>query len=480
MSKRKTSETVSLKDIDNVPSLRSLPLLRNVLEEELRQDIFYQKLRICREIPLNCKRSRCETATADYWSNTFQSRENLLLELIEYVNVTSDGFNENTVGCLVQLMEQVVSRDVESSWTSFSTAFSKTADKNDGIFEEVGDFHIDNQLWSVYQLIYELFLQVISKEQLDTRSCLKHVNQVFLSKLFFLLVSRDVRERDYLKTIIHRIYQRFVRHRHFIRDQMAFSMYQLAFERRRFCGMPEMLEILCSIIRGFATPLKDEHKNLLFRFLMQMHHDADLEEYFPQFVSCIQSYLLKDASLIPYVLRMIIRMWPKCNSMKEILYLNEVEVILQIVDEKLFPQVSDAVLHRVGKCIACPHFQVAERALYLWRDDHIVKLIATNRQDTHFIVVKYLTAAIECHWCPSVIKLAKQVKQLFIEVDPEFFREVFGCSSSQMIATEETNEMSIRQSMGKTVTFSTCECIADSLSSKDVPLTCIDKAVDPV
>jgi len=38
-------------------------------------------------------------------------------------------------------------------------------------------------------------------------------------------------------------------------------------------------------------------------------------------------------------------------------------------------------------CINCPHFQVAERALFLWNNDYIVKLINQNRKDLFPIVL---------------------------------------------------------------------------------------------
>ena len=72
--------------------------------------------------------------------------------------------------------------------------------------------------------------------------------------------SEDPREREYLKTILHRIYGKFMVHRPFIRRAINHVFYRFIFETERHNGVAELLEILGSIINGFALPLKEEHK----------------------------------------------------------------------------------------------------------------------------------------------------------------------------------------------------------------------------
>ena len=49
----------------------------------------------------------------------------------------------------------------------------------------------------------------------------------------------------------------------------------------------ELLEILGSIINGFALPLKDEHKNFLIRALLPLHKPKCLPQYHQQLSYCI-------------------------------------------------------------------------------------------------------------------------------------------------------------------------------------------------
>ena len=98
----------------------------------------------------------------------------------------------------------------------------------------------------------------------------------FVLRLLELFDSEDPRERDYLKTILHRIYGKFMVHRPFIRKAINNVFYRFIFETERHNGVAELLEILGSIINGFALPLKEEHKvgigfwwiSICCRFLM--------------------------------------------------------------------------------------------------------------------------------------------------------------------------------------------------------------------
>ena len=47
--------------------------------------------------------------------------------------------------------------------------------------------------------------------------------------------------------------------------------YRFVYETERHNGVAELLEILGSIINGFALPLKEEHKIFLLKVLMPLH-----------------------------------------------------------------------------------------------------------------------------------------------------------------------------------------------------------------
>ena len=58
--------------------------------------------------------------------------------------------------------------------------------------------------------------------------------------------------------------------------------------------MAELLEILGSIINGFALPLKEEHKVFLLKVLLPLHKVKSLSVYHPQLAYCVVQFLEKD------------------------------------------------------------------------------------------------------------------------------------------------------------------------------------------
>jgi serine/threonine-protein phosphatase 2A regulatory subunit B' len=137
--------------------------------------------------------------------------------------------------------------------------------------------------------------------------------------------------RDYLKTITHRIYSKLTQRRALIRRVICNVFFEFVFETEKHNGVAEMLEILASIINGFAVPIKDEHKVMLVKALLPLHKSGAIGAYHPQLSYCIALYVAKDHALTRDVLPGLLRMWPFGNSQKQIMFLNELEDIFEYV-----------------------------------------------------------------------------------------------------------------------------------------------------
>ena len=83
-----------------------------------------------------------------------------------------------------------------------------------------------------------------------------NISNAFICQMLELFDSEDPRERDYLKTILHRIYGKFMSLRNYVRTQVMNLLLLITYEKEEHNGLTELLEILSSVITGFATPLK--------------------------------------------------------------------------------------------------------------------------------------------------------------------------------------------------------------------------------
>ena len=54
----------------------------------------------------------------------------------------------------------------------------------------------------------------------------------------------------------------------------------------------------------------------------------------------------------------LLRYWPKTNSTKEVMFLNEVEDIFEVMDPAEFAKVQEPLFNQLAKSVASPHFQV--------------------------------------------------------------------------------------------------------------------------
>ena len=94
-----------------------------------------------------------------------------------------------------------------------------------------------------------------------------------------LFDSEDPRERDYLKTILHRIYGKFMVLRTPIRVQVMNLLLKVTYEYENHNGLTELLEILSSIVSGFTTPLKPEHQEFFLRVMVPLHKVKQLSNF---------------------------------------------------------------------------------------------------------------------------------------------------------------------------------------------------------
>jgi len=288
--------------------------------------------------------------------------------------------------------------------------------------------------WPHLQIVYEFFLRFVVSNDVDPKIAKRFVDANFVLKLLELFDSEDPRERDYLKTILHRVYGKFMALRSFLRRAIQHVFFKVIYECELHNGVGELLEILGSIINGFALPLKDEHKDFLIKALIPLHKVKSLASFHQQLSYCMTQYVEKDPKLAVDIIVSMLKFWPVSLTSKQILFLNELEEILELVQPPEFNNTQKALFKRVAMCINCPHFQVAERALFLWNNDYIVKLINQNRKELFPIVLAALYSNSKHHWNSAVHGLTFNVLKLLMEADPPLFDE---CSANNRSSLED-------------------------------------------
>jgi serine/threonine-protein phosphatase 2A regulatory subunit B' len=112
------------------------------------------------------------------------------------------------------------------------------------------------------QLVYELFIRFLDASDFNIQMARKFIDKDFVLKVTYiyglvylkcntvylkilaLFDNEDPRERDLLKTSLHRIYGKFLSLRSLIRSQISNLFLEYVYESERYYGIAELLEIL--------------------------------------------------------------------------------------------------------------------------------------------------------------------------------------------------------------------------------------------
>jgi serine/threonine-protein phosphatase 2A regulatory subunit B' len=105
-----------------------------------------------------------------------------------------------------------------------------------------------------------------------------------------------------------------------------------------------------------------------------------------------------DTKRVVKVVMGLMRYWPKINSPKEVMFLHEIEEILDLVEHTEFQKFMKPLFQRVALCVSSPHFQVAERALAFWNNEYIVNLMGDNIEVIMPIMFPALYENSKTHW----------------------------------------------------------------------------------
>ena len=141
----------------------------------------------------------------------------------------------------------------------------------------------------------------------------------------------------------------------------------------------------------------------------------------------------------------LLRFWPHSSSPKQVLFLNELEDLLELTQAPEFTKISPQLFERINACIDSPHFQVAERTLFLWNNEYIVSLIAQNRHVILPIVLTSITKNSTEHWNATVCSLGSNVLKLFAEMDKNFYKECVTATQQKEKELQDLKQKRLKQ-----------------------------------
>jgi serine/threonine-protein phosphatase 2A regulatory subunit B' len=303
---------------------------------ETREDVFLRKLNICCVVfDFAAERGRD--------SPEVERKRQVLLSLVDGVSAAEEPLTEAMISACVRMFAINLFR-------VFPPKVRSLASDEDEPFFDPSWYHL--------QAVYELLLRFVMSPVVDVKVARKYMDNSFISRLLDLFDSDDPRERECLKSVLHRVYGKFMGNRPFIRKAVSNIFYRFVFESDCHNGIAELLEVFGSVISGFAKPLKEEHKLFLWKALIPLHKPKTVVVYLPQLTYCITQFIEKEPKLTGTVIRGLLKYWPVTNSQKEMMFLGELEEVLELTEGADFQKCVVPLFRRIAHCLNSSHFQV--------------------------------------------------------------------------------------------------------------------------
>ncbi|GJN37304.1 hypothetical protein PR202_gb26240 [Eleusine coracana subsp. coracana] len=331
-------------------------------EVRSREDAFIQKVNICCVVYDFSDRGKD--------SPEKERKRQVLMSLVDCIGAAEEPLTEVMIAACVRMFAVNLFRVFPPKVRSGSTA-SET--EEDEPFFDPSWYHL--------QVVYEFLLRFVTSPFVDPKVARKYVDSSFVSRLLDLFDSDDPRERDCLKTILHRIYGKFMGNRPFIRKALTY---------------------------------------------------------------CITQFIEKEPKLAGTVIRGLLKYWPVTNSQKEMMFLGELEEVLELIDMAEFQKCMVPLFRRIANCLNSSHFQVAERALFLWNNEHLFDMISQNRQVILPLIYPALERNTRWHWNQSVLNVTMNVRKMFLDMDEKLLlscQNNFQEEEEKRAATEERRRL---------------------------------------
>ena len=185
----------------------------------------------------------------------------------------------------------------------------------------------------------------------------------------------------------------------------------------------------------------------LEKALIPLHRPRSIASYFQQLCYCVTQYIEKDPSTASYIVSGLLKVWPTSSSAKQIVYLSEIEELLELAGPEHVQSVMRPLMQTISRCVGSSHFQVAERALFLWNNEALLtRGVLSQAYTTQVLPIVYSSLAKQAagHWNQTVETLARNVLKHYQDADAVFFDRTAATAAREpvTVATEASTRAS--------------------------------------
>ncbi|KAH0791729.1 phosphoprotein phosphatase [Histomonas meleagridis] len=244
-----------------------------------------------------------------------------------------------------------------------------------------------------------------------------NISSSFIYNLVRNCSSPDDRERIAVRDILHTLYTKYMNLRSIVRDKVA------AHFAIGNCST-EILEFFVSVVTGFNSPLNPSHITYYYNAILPIHTLENYPTFQAQYVQLILRYITKSGFLLDRTVNYLLMHWPKSCRQKQILFLSEIEELLENFEINVTPQMATSVFKLISKMTMNLNSDVAETAINILMNPKVSFLLKTHASTLYPIIVKYVYKSAKNHWDECIRTNAFVTLQGLSELDSQTFNKV--------------------------------------------------------
>jgi len=209
-----------------------------------------------------------------------------------------------------------------------------------------------------------------------------------------------------------------------------------------------LLDILICIIKGIDKISYENlsiFQNLLLKVIIPLHSCNDMiewrdqipvvQEYHSSLIKLIQALMEKkkdndiNFNIFSITINELLLMWPSgynTNTPKELLFLHEIEKLMELADIDEFRIVQKILIDRISKSVGSEtdNIRTMQRTLQMFKNEKIMNLFKSDPYIKEYFMIKLVPALYRngvLNWNQTVNKMTGLALKKMIEMDKEMF-----------------------------------------------------------
>lgn len=292
-------------------------------------------------------------------------KRDCLIEILDYMACSKFLISHNSYKAIVDMIS--------------SNLFSTVSNDRDSFDPENSQPKFDRD-WPHHSFVCEILLAFLESDEFQVVVGRRYITEEFTGQIFDKLRSEDHRVRDAIKNIVHRIYSNIFDRRKYIKTCIMNVLLKFIYEKEVYAGINELMEMVTSIVNGFALPIRTENLIFIERVLIPLHSCQTITYFHDHVANCMAMLIAKQDDLAGIIIPRLLKLWPKNHENKVMLFLAEIELIFELLSPEQFQNIMEPVFKRLAIVIESDHYFNCEKVLYMFNIQSIMEHIERNNQ----------------------------------------------------------------------------------------------------